>query len=188
MSTTLFRELMKGLRKAFTIGYPSATPRLYSQVPEGLRGKHSIDEEKCIGCGACARRCSSGALKLEDAEGVRRLSVDLEECIFCYRCVEVCPEEALFLSTEFELSHTSAEGQRTRVEWTSELASCANCGALLTAENQLRRIEERVLENIDPSIKGLVEKDLGIYLQYCPKCRRELAYKLSIHPAKYYLR
>ena len=188
MSSTLVRELLRGLKRAFTIGYPSTTPRLYSQVPEGLRGRHSIDEEKCIGCGACARRCSSGALKFEDTGGTRKLGVDLEECIFCYRCVEICPEEALSLSTEFELSHTSAEGQRSRVEWTSELAFCTNCGTPLTTEKQLERVRERVLENIDPSMRELMEKDLDTYLRYCPKCRRELAYRLSIHPAKYYLR
>ncbi|MCD6510595.1 MAG: 4Fe-4S binding protein [Thermoprotei archaeon] len=187
MSRALMKELIKGLLKPFTIGYPSVAPRKYAQIVEGLRGKHEVQEDKCIGCGACARRCSTGALKLTDHEFKRTLSVSLKECIFCYRCVEVCPEDALSLSTDFELARTRDEERDLEIKWMNELSKCLNCGKPITTSKQIERVRERVIENIAPQAKGVIAEDLKVFLNYCPACRKELAYKLGFHPAKYYL-
>jgi len=187
MSRALIRELVRGLLKPVTIGYPSAIPKKYSQVAEGLRGKHKVREDVCTGCGACVRRCSTGALKFTDHELKRILSVSLKECIFCYRCVEVCPEDALSLSTDFELARTRDEERDLEIEWINELSKCLNCGKPITTLKQLERIRERIIGNIAPQAKGVIAEDLKVFLNYCPACRKELAYKLGFHPAKYYL-
>ncbi len=44
-------------------------------------------EEYCIGCGACAARCSSGALDILDGRAV----IDSDKCVRCGYCASVCP-------------------------------------------------------------------------------------------------
>jgi Fe-S-cluster-containing hydrogenase component 2 len=48
---------------------------------------HIIDEEGCIGCGACSEVCPVEAIAPTE-EGKYRIS---DACIDCGACVEVCP-------------------------------------------------------------------------------------------------
>jgi NAD-dependent dihydropyrimidine dehydrogenase PreA subunit len=54
-----------------------------------------VDENKCIGCGACVAECPAGAISLND-QGMA--VVDKEKCTECGKCVKSCPVEAI--STE----------------------------------------------------------------------------------------
>ena len=49
-----------------------------------------IDPEKCIGCGICARKCSFGALFMEN-----KLPVVNDNCVYCGVCEQVCPVNAI---------------------------------------------------------------------------------------------
>lgn len=44
---------------------------------------------KCNGCGACAKRCPTGAIDPAAPKGVNK-----EKCIKCGRCIVVCPTKA----------------------------------------------------------------------------------------------
>lgn len=67
-----------------------------------------IDEDKCIGCGACAANCVAHNIEMiayDNAEqggdrqtstigdNVRKAKV-LHECFLCGQCVAICPEAA----------------------------------------------------------------------------------------------
>lgn len=43
----------------------------------------------CVGCGACAKACPTGAIDLADCR-----TVDADRCISCMRCIAVCPHDA----------------------------------------------------------------------------------------------
>jgi formate hydrogenlyase subunit 6/NADH:ubiquinone oxidoreductase subunit I len=97
------RELLKNAAsKPCTLIYP------FEKVapPEGLRGKHAYDGDKCIGCGLCARVCPSFAITLVGGLGPKceGLRIDLGKCLFCQQCEEVCPTKALEMTTEYELA------------------------------------------------------------------------------------
>ena len=51
-----------------------------------------VNQESCVGCGACVDACPVNAIKVEDkaviAEG---------DCIECGACVGSCPTEAISL-------------------------------------------------------------------------------------------
>lgn len=52
-----------------------------------------LDQEACLGCGACVDRCQMEALSLDDEAAV----LDAKRCIGCGLCVTTCPSGALSL-------------------------------------------------------------------------------------------
>ena len=60
----------------------------------------SIDDDACVGCGACIDRCWMEALKMNGDLVVR----DFNRCIGCGICRYVCPSEAMNLAPREALS------------------------------------------------------------------------------------
>ena len=52
---------------------------------------HKIDQEKCVGCGACKENCSAGAISEADGKCV----IDAATCVDCGACAGGCPTEAI---------------------------------------------------------------------------------------------
>lgn len=57
-----------------------------------------VDEERCVGCGACVKKCQFSALALQDGHVV----VDTATCMGCGVCVNTCPRAALSLERTME--------------------------------------------------------------------------------------
>ncbi|MBC8419512.1 MAG: 4Fe-4S binding protein [Desulfobacterales bacterium] len=53
-----------------------------------------IDQEACSGCGICAERCPTEAIRLNEEEKAER---DESACFGCGICARFCPEEAISL-------------------------------------------------------------------------------------------
>lgn len=59
-----------------------------------LQAQHpDISEDKCTGCGECARACREGAIAIGN-NGIA--GIDSQYCLFCGTCIRNCPEQALF--------------------------------------------------------------------------------------------
>jgi len=50
-----------------------------------------VDEEKCVGCGACVDVCPTEVITMDDDVA----KINPAECVDCGTCVEECPQEAI---------------------------------------------------------------------------------------------
>lgn len=91
----IIKTILKNLRT------PAAT-RLTAREPfEGTRGQLIIEEEKCIYCGICAKKCPAFALKV-DRKPNQCWTLNPFKCILCGACVEACPKKCLHLKADFK--------------------------------------------------------------------------------------
>lgn len=54
-------------------------------------GKPYVDQDLCVGCGACTKICAHNAASVTD----RKASIDHNRCVGCGRCIGVCPKDAV---------------------------------------------------------------------------------------------
>lgn len=80
-------------------------------IPEGYRGEHTYDIDKCISCGLCAKICPNKAIemvelpeKYKEKYPKKYLKIDLGKCCFCGLCQDICPKDALKLTKNFFLA------------------------------------------------------------------------------------
>jgi len=65
-----------------------------SQMPEPQLMRFP---NRCIGCGSCAKACSSGAIIIVD----NKLKYDITKCINCGQCAEVCYAGAMEMAGKY---------------------------------------------------------------------------------------
>ena len=185
----LTKELLRNAIHPVTVNYPAKKDSLsaLTEISDESRGKHRFDEVKCVGCGACTVVCSSSAITESDSDLERTLSVEIGRCIFCGRCRDICPEKGLELTPEFEISKKGQNANDCiKVEHSVPLGPCDKCGRPTFPIRQIESVKKRVSEKIDPANLVIVNKDMEIFMRYCPDCRRTASYALRTHPRKSY--
>ncbi|MGC9065682.1 MAG: 4Fe-4S dicluster domain-containing protein [Candidatus Ratteibacteria bacterium] len=191
------RELGEAIRSLISKPYTTKFPRVPHVPFEKFRGKPHFNSEKCVGCGACAIVCPSGAIKLEDTvdgnTGIRRLTHYSGVCIFCGQCEANCIADKLGikLTKEFDIAYFKQGEDSHFVE--HQLVVCQGCGRIIGAKKHLiwaiRKIghlsfAQGILLNINQQILQIdseipEEKIKGplnrthIFKIICPQCRRE---------------
>lgn len=105
-------------------------------------GKPVIDQDTCILCGECVRRCPSEAIVMN--EEAKKVGFNYDACIFCTLCAEICPVDAITMSSQFEL----AEKDRTRLR-----------ASTLVIED--RNVPDQSYEVISALLKEKAQKVLG---------------------------
>lgn len=59
-------------------------------------GKPHVNQNRCIGCGKCARICAHSAAVVTD----KKASIDHNKCVGCGRCIGVCPQDAVCAASD----------------------------------------------------------------------------------------
>jgi len=86
-------------KKPLTVRFPKES----ISIPDGYRGEHSFNPDKCLGCGRCAQICPNEAIEMvtvkqKDGTTKNRPKIDIHKCCFCRLCEDVCPTKAIRLS------------------------------------------------------------------------------------------
>jgi len=101
---SLFKNLFS---KPMTVCFPHES----IEIPNGYRGEHIYDKDKCISCGLCAKICPDRAIEMVEAPidyqeqyPKKYPVIDLGKCCFCGFCEDICPKNCLKLTDNFYLS------------------------------------------------------------------------------------
>ena len=79
-----------------SIGYEMATREVLRALPlvwlnKKAISKHTVDAQKCIGCGTCVRKCPTKAINPFIQ------IVDRDKCLACFGCLNNCPADAVVM-------------------------------------------------------------------------------------------
>ena len=79
-----------------SIGYEMATREVLRALPlvwmnKKAISKHTVDSQKCIGCGTCVRKCPTKAIN------PFKQIVDRDKCLACFGCLNNCPADAVVM-------------------------------------------------------------------------------------------
>ncbi len=140
-----------------------ASPAFSLAHPYSPFGIVVIDADRCTGCEACARVCPTGALALQQEEGVVSLSFDPVLCTGCGQCGGSCPEQVMRIDRVTDRQRLSG-GKMSLYE--DRNVRCEMCGDVIGPVAMLRRIETLLSTGRDPNTATIPR-----ITRRCPSCR-----------------
>jgi len=192
------REIKEAVKALLNGPYTTRFPKEAHKPFERFRGRPYFYEGECIGCGACAQVCPTGAIQFKDTKAKRTFVIQWDVCIFCGQCQANClTAKGIVLSQEFDLATTEKrEALRQTIE--KDLVLCECCQEPVAPYDQYAWVSERLgplcfsnaslllfyLRKLGLALRErLVSKEKPEFLRadrikvLCPRCRREAVIK-----------
>ncbi len=95
---TIFGNIVRNtIRGPVTRNYPA---QVRDPFP-AERGRLTIESDKCIYCGICAKKCPSNAIEVV-RQPEKSWKFERFRCILCGSCVESCPKKCLHLVSRLD--------------------------------------------------------------------------------------
>ncbi|NHK31271.1 MAG: hydrogenase iron-sulfur subunit [Asgard group archaeon] len=123
-------------------------------------GNITIDEPKCVSCGACANLCETKAITSKETKNHRKMYYAHYLCTGCEACVRACPTDAITVKKEIHLKPFLIKDNYQFSG--SRFVACTKCGTKFATE--------RIMEQIKDEFELMDSKLISL----CPICRREV--------------
>lgn len=147
MKKPKLRELKEAVKAVIFGPYTTKYPFEPHTPPEGFRGKPEFNEDKCIGCGACAEVCPALAISVTDDTQAdppqRTVELRYDKCVFCGQCELHCTtKEGVTLTQTYDMS--TLDRSQCRESCQHELVLCEACDQVVGTIKHLRWVAERL--------------------------------------------
>ena len=93
----IIKLILQNLR-AGTVSYE--LPHRHQCTSDHYRGLIHNDSTRCVGCGACAYVCPTGAIEVKRTGNTYTWAYDPGKCTFCERCLERCRPNTLTMESK----------------------------------------------------------------------------------------
>lgn len=101
-----------------------------------------IDNDKCVGCGMCAKVCVAHNIAINN----KKAETILDDCIKCGQCTAVCPKEAISISGYDEMQIDKKEDVRLNPDDVLEVIRFRRSIRQFKQKEVPREVIEQILE------------------------------------------